>query len=244
MAEEMKNSIEKIKKSKFKSELTASFLWYLLPNIASSGGFAFTFNEQNPDEIVMSYESAPICYDSFSKQIACCEYLKAVHWIEDNSEQMKRKKWNNLSCFDSDSIFCACFRAYCLVEWMEEEKNTGFPFFAEFLEKIESRFYLEESWFSRDKVFPQCDPIWNDDYHTFFSRYIAFSLVSDLTLLIELHPKYYDYYYPSLFKPFIQVHMLGKDIEEMNEIIDSILQQTTLFEIEKDKSRIFGKMAL
>lgn len=245
MAENPKKCMEQIRQRRYATELTSSFLWYLFPcELFVYDGFAFTLNEQTPDEIVMSHPSAPICYDTFPKQLAYCEYLKAIHWLEDHSEPMKYKKWRSFSSLNSDNIFSARFRAYCPVEWMEEEQETRFPLFAAFLEKIEARFFLEEGWFSSGKLFPQCDLTWDDDYHTFFSRYIAFSPISDLTLLIELHPKYYDYYNPFAFKPFIQVHLLGKDMGELNEIIDAILQETSMVEINDDRSRLFGKMDL
>lgn len=109
---------------------------------------------------------------------------------------------------------------------------------------METRFYLEEAWFSRQKIFPENEIFCSDDDHTFFSGYIAFSLIFDFTLLMELHPKYCEEYHLFTCKPFIQVHLLGKDIVQVNEIMLAILEDTTLMEAEKDKSRLFAKMEL
>lgn len=245
MAESPQKCIEMLMNRNFADKRMLSFLWYLFPEeLSASNGFAFTLNEENPDEIIFSSTFArPICCDTFPKQLAYCEYLKVIHWIEDHGEAMKRRKWNSFSFSDSDSIFSARFRAYCPTEWMEEEE-AQFSCYVSFLEKIEARFYLEEAWFSRQKTFPDREISCSDYDHTFFSRYIAFSTMSDLTLLIEWHSGTYDPYYRPNDRPFIQVHMLGKEVAEMNEIIHTILEDTTLLETEKDESRLFAKMDL
>ena len=246
MAESPQKCMAKLSDEELAGKRMLSFLWYLFTErLSISKGFAFTLNEENPDEIIFSHTAlGPDCYDTFPKQLAYCEYLKALHWIENHSEKMKRKKWDNLSCSDSESIFSVCFRSHCPIEWMDENGKTQYSFYAEFLENIESRFYLEEAWFSRQKVFPDRVVYCSDDDHAFFSRYIAFSLVSDLTLLIEWHSAHFDIYYRPNDRPFIQVHILGKDISEIKEIINAVLEDTVLFEAEKDKSRIFAKMEL
>ncbi len=243
MAQSPEKCMEKIRRSYFATELTSSFLWYLFPDkVSDSKGFAFTLNPQNEDEIVLSHGSCVICYDTFPKQLAYCEYLKAIHWIEDHSEPMKRKKWKSFSASGSDSMFSARFRAYCPVEWWNEE--IPFSAYTSFLETLEAQFYLEEAWFSRQKEFPDEDFDCSNDDHTFFSRYIAFSPMSDLTLLIEWHSGDFDLYYRPDDRPFIQVHLLGNDAAQLNEIIDAIRKDTTLAEIENDETRRFAKMEL
>ncbi len=239
MAESPQKCMTKLRNKDFVDKRMLSFLWYLFPEeLSVSIGFAFTLNEKNFDEIVMSSESRVICYDTFPKQLAYCQYLKAIHWMENHSEKMKHKKWNSFVSSTSDSIFSARFRAYCPTEWTGEDGQTNYTLYVTFLEKLETRFYLEEAWFSRQKVFPENEISCSDDDYTFFSRYIAFSSMSDLTLFIELHPN------PFICKPFIQVHLLGKDVAEMNEIMYAILEHTTLLEAEKDESRLFAKMEL
>lgn len=237
------------KKAKEKPDV----LWYLLPKEVGLYGFWFTLHDDHPDEIVMGSEYSSIVTDTFPKQLAYCEYLKAIHWIEENSQHMKRSKWNFQGSDGSNSLFSACFRVYCPYPWDlsddEEMVSPIFPLYTGFLERLEARFFLEEAWFSRQKVFPSFDCIWVDDYHTFFSRYIAFHPMSDLTLLMELHLRHQpDYYYTfsnsKQYWPFIQVHLLGKDVEELNEIIDMILQEAPLLNSLADSSRMFGKLDL
>lgn len=238
MAESPKKCKEKVSTYLEEKTLSSPLLWYFLfDELDYDAGFAFTLNAQDPDEIVMLKRDGVVCCDTFPKQLVYCEYLKAIHWIEDHSEPMKRKKWNSLCYTDSDSVFCARFRTYCPLKWRE----SGCLPFAAFLEKIESRFYLEEAWFSCEKVFPRYVS-WYDDYHTIFSQYIAFSSISDLTVLMELHETDFTDYHRD--KPFIQVHLLGKDVEEMKRIMDVILQETKLEDVCKDKSSLFGRMEL
>lgn len=118
MAESPQKCMAKLRNKDFADKRILSFLCYLFPEeLSVPNGFAFTLNEESPDEILFFHtDTRPICYDTFPKQLAYCEYLKVIHWIENHSEKMKRKKWNFFSDANADSIFSACFRVYCPAE--------------------------------------------------------------------------------------------------------------------------------
>lgn len=194
--------------------------------------FAFSPSTQDPDAIMVVAANYTRFYDTFPKLLAYCEYLKVIDWIEAQSEALTQEQWDGIPPSEPDRMFSAFFSVDCPVEWMQ----AGYLLFCALQEKLEERFSLEEAWFSRGKNYDTFDPedhlIWGESNHTLLTRYIAVSTTSDLTISLKL--------YPSTYQPFFWVYLVGRDIKPVKEIMNTVLQETTLVE----KSLSYNRMNL
>ena len=220
-------ALEFIKKSKIPSYIrekssTIPPFWYFYYGFLAEVGWGFSPTTKNPNQLVMTDgRNFYFTHDTFSKMLFFSTYIWGVRWVDEHSMALEYGEQNLPS--ELHDMFLVSLLADCPQNW----DLPGHALLVDFLKELESRFSLEECWFSGNKEFDSFDAEGNvSGALDGFSRYVGFHTISDFTICV----RYYSFY-----KPSIRVDAMGSDINFRREIVSAILQHVDLQKISLKK---------